>query len=41
MMGDPAIDREAFKEFEREGFSRVAQGYDGAIAQVTSQANEA
>lgn len=41
MIGDPAIDREAFKEFEREGFSRVAQGYDGAIAQVTSQSNEA
>ncbi|MDZ8023264.1 MAG: methyltransferase domain-containing protein [Nostoc sp. DedQUE11] len=40
MTGDPAIDREAFKQFERDGFSRVAQGYDGAIAQVTSQINE-
>lgn len=29
-------DREAFKQFERNGFSRVAQRYDRAIAQVTS-----
>ncbi|MFN6563124.1 MAG: class I SAM-dependent methyltransferase [Nostoc sp. ChiSLP01] len=41
MTSDPAIDREAFKQFEREGFSRVAQGYDEAIAQVTSQVNQA
>ncbi|MDZ8184431.1 MAG: methyltransferase domain-containing protein [Nostoc sp. ChiSLP02] len=41
MTADPTIDREAFKQFEREGFSGVAQSYDGAIAQITSQANEA
>ncbi|BAY22106.1 type 11 methyltransferase [Calothrix sp. NIES-2100] len=35
------IDREAFKQFEHDGFSRVAQTYDRAIAQVTSQVNTA
>ncbi|WP_138502638.1 class I SAM-dependent methyltransferase [Nostoc sp. PA-18-2419] len=41
MTGDPPIDHEAFKQFERDGFSKVAQGYNGAIAQVTSQVNQA
>ncbi|MEH2071921.1 MAG: methyltransferase domain-containing protein [Nostoc sp.] len=41
MTNDPPINREAFKQFERDGFSKVAQGYDGAIAQVTSQVNQA
>ncbi|OUL19182.1 methyltransferase domain-containing protein [Nostoc sp. 106C] len=36
----PPTDREAFKQFEHDGFSRVAQRYDRAIAQVTSQVNE-
>lgn len=34
-------DREAFKRFERDGFSRIAGGYDRAIAEVTSQVNDA
>lgn len=37
----PPIDHEAFKQFERDGFSRVAERYDQAIAKVTSQVNEA
>ncbi|KAF3889355.1 MULTISPECIES: class I SAM-dependent methyltransferase [Nostocales] len=31
---------EAFKEFERDGFNRVAFEYDRSTAQVTSQVNE-
>jgi SAM-dependent methyltransferase len=38
---EPAIDVGAFKKFEREGYSRVAQGYDQATASVTSQVNDA
>lgn len=41
MTPEPAIDVEAFKKFEREGYSRVAQGYDQATASVTSQVNDA
>jgi ubiquinone/menaquinone biosynthesis C-methylase UbiE len=41
MTPEPAIDVEAFKKFEREGYSRVAQGYDQAAASVTSQVNDA
>ena len=41
MTPEPAIDIEAFKKFEREGYSRVAQGYDQATASVTSQVNDA
>jgi SAM-dependent methyltransferase len=41
MTPEPAIDVEAFKKFEREGYSRVAQGYDKATAVVTSQVNDA
>lgn len=41
MTSYPQSDREAFKQFERNGFSRVAEGYDRAIAKVTSQVNEA
>jgi SAM-dependent methyltransferase len=37
MAPEPAIDGEAFKKFEREGYSRVAEGYVRAIAMVTSQ----
>ena len=41
MTSEPSIDAEAFKKFEREGYSRVAQGYDRATAMVTSQVNDA
>jgi SAM-dependent methyltransferase len=41
MADDPTIAHNAFKEFERDRFSLVAEGYDQAIAVVTSQANEA
>lgn len=41
MTGHPPIDSSAFKQFERDGFDRVAEGYDRAIAKVTSQINEA
>jgi len=40
MTPEPAINVEAFKKFEREGYSRVAQGYDKATAIVTSQVND-
>ncbi len=39
MTDRPAI--EAFKQFEREGYSRVAEGYDKATAKVTSQVDDA
>jgi len=41
MTPEPAIDAEAFKAFERDGYSRVAQGYDRSAAIVTSQVNDA
>ncbi len=41
MTPESAIDVEAFKKFEREGFSRVAERYDQATATVTSQVNDA
>jgi SAM-dependent methyltransferase len=41
MTPEPAIDVEAFKTFEREGYSRVAQRYDKATAIVTSQVSDA
>lgn len=41
MTDQPAIDHEAFKQFERAGYSRVAEGYDQATAQVTAQVNDA
>ena len=41
MTPNSAIDVEAFKKFEREGFSRVAHRYDQATATVTSQVNDA
>lgn len=42
MTGQPPIAaNEAFKQFERDKFSLVAQGYDQAIAQVTSQVDKA
>jgi hypothetical protein len=41
MTPEPAIDVEAFKKFEREGYSRLAQGYDKATAMVTSQVDDA
>jgi SAM-dependent methyltransferase len=40
MTEQPPIDHEAFKQFERTGYSRVAEGYDKATAQVTSQVND-
>jgi ubiquinone/menaquinone biosynthesis C-methylase UbiE len=41
MAPEPTIDAEAFKKFEREGYSGVALGYDRATAAVTSQVNQA
>jgi hypothetical protein len=41
MTPEPIIEVEAFKKFEREGYSCVAQGYDRATAAVTSQVNQA
>ena len=41
MTPEPSIDVEAFKTFEREGYSRVAHSYDKATAMVTSQVNDA
>jgi SAM-dependent methyltransferase len=41
MTDHPPIDDVAFKQFEREGYSRVAEGYDQATAKVTAQVNEA
>lgn len=41
MTPEPMIDVEAFKKFEREGYSSVAQGYDEVTASVTSQVNDA
>ena len=41
MADQPTIDIDAFKRFESEGYSRVAQSYDRASAPVTAQANEA
>ncbi|MEH2452878.1 hypothetical protein [Nostoc sp.] len=41
MTGQPLIAHEAFKQFERDKFSLVAQEYDRAIAQVTSQVDKA
>jgi SAM-dependent methyltransferase len=41
MTPEPTIDVEAFKAFERAGYSKVAQSYDKAAAIVTSQANDA
>jgi SAM-dependent methyltransferase len=41
MTDHPPIDDAAFKQFEREGYSRVAEGYDQATAKVTAQVNEA
>src|SRR5262245_50885092 len=41
MTPEPTIDVEAFKKFEREGYSSVAQGYARATAAATSQVNQA
>ncbi|MGH2608680.1 MAG: zinc ribbon domain-containing protein [Tepidiformaceae bacterium] len=41
MTTEPTIDTDAFKKLEREGYSRVARGYDEAIAGMTSQINDA
>jgi hypothetical protein len=41
MTDQPPIDREAFKQFERTGYSRVAEVYGKTTAQVTSQLNDA
>jgi SAM-dependent methyltransferase len=41
MADHPAIDPEAFKQFERAGYSRVAAGDEQATAPVTSQVNDA
>jgi SAM-dependent methyltransferase len=41
MTPEPTIDVEAFKKFEREGYSGVALGYDKVTASVTSQVNQA
>jgi SAM-dependent methyltransferase len=41
MADDPPIDHAAFKRFERDGYSRVAAGYDQAATPATSQVNDA
>jgi ubiquinone/menaquinone biosynthesis C-methylase UbiE len=41
MTPEPTIDVEAFKKFERDGYSSVARGYDRTTAAVTSQVNQA
>jgi SAM-dependent methyltransferase len=41
MENHPSFDREAFKRFERDGYSRVAERYAQGVVAVTSQANEA
>src|SRR5262245_48138648 len=41
MTSAPNIEVEAFKNFEREGYSTIAEGYASATAAVTSQANQA
>ena len=41
MTSHSPIEYEAFKQFERQGFSRIAEGYDRAIAKVTAQIDEA
>jgi SAM-dependent methyltransferase len=41
MTDQPPVDHEAFKQFERDGYSRVAEGYDKATAPVTSLVNDA
>ena len=41
MADQPPSDHEAFKQFERDGYSRVAEDHDKATAKVTSQVNEA
>lgn len=40
MADESTIAYDAFKQFERDRFSLVAEGYDQAIAAVTSQINE-
>jgi len=41
MTDDTVIDHETYKQFERTGFSREAEGYNKATAPVTSQVNDA
>jgi SAM-dependent methyltransferase len=41
MADNPSIDRTAFKDLEREGYSRVAARYDEAATPATSQVNNA
>lgn len=41
MSGGTEIDTEAFKRFERDGYSSVAEGYANKTAQVSLQANDA
>ncbi len=35
------IDHQAFKQFERDGYSAVAEGYTNKTAKVSAQANDA
>ncbi len=39
MSKEPTFDVEKFRIFEREGYSRVATGYESATAQVSAQSN--
>lgn len=41
MSGQPEFDEAAFRQFERDGYSSVAQGYASKTAIVTAQANDA
>lgn len=39
MQQSPGIDREAFRQFERTGYSSLASAYDSGTARVTAQVN--
>jgi hypothetical protein len=41
MTEQPPIEHEAFKQFERAGYARVAAGYDHATVPVMAQVNDA
>lgn len=40
MMQSPDFDQEAFKQFERTGYSRIAGAYDSGTARITSQIHD-
>ena len=40
MADSPAFDPVSFKQFEKEGYSRVAKGYNVLSAKTTAQVNQ-